>query len=295
MSGESYSKPPPSRSGVYFISVDFSNWDLLPRNFKRLLAADKSLCKRLGAPIASRTPSKVHGFPILSARCDRPGLSISRKDLRLVEAGMFAAVRFVRMLATRPYPPPPYYAPFTFQQTEAVLEVTRRKHGRNGSKGGRTIRMRCAFPSGNLESLHYKHVSNPGYVKRFAPRPPNVRTTLQAVLYHRAQIRRLSPSGSPSRAWQVQAAATGNYSCLAQRYGLANALWETEVEDNVREAIDIAADLLDIDPTDVCRVRYFQLDLLLECGRFEEAIALLEKYPRETSEARMPPPSAERS
>ena len=174
---------------MYVISVEFIDLDLLPAdlppNLKRQIAADKSLCQRLGAPVARRTSSsysKAHGFPFLSAQCDRPGLSISRKDLRLVEAGMFAAVRFVQLLATRPSPPPPHFSPVTFLATDVILEATRRRtrgkktktrRRKKSGQEGKTIKMRCVFPSGNLESQHYKYGSNPGLVMKFAPRPGN--------------------------------------------------------------------------------------------------------------------------
>jgi len=61
-------------------------------------------------------------------------------------------------------------------------------------------------------------------------------------------------------------------------YGLANALWEAEQQETVEEAIMLAEALLWDDPGDSFRVRDFLIDVLLEAGRWETAIALLARF-----------------
>jgi len=61
-------------------------------------------------------------------------------------------------------------------------------------------------------------------------------------------------------------------------YGLVNALWETEVVDNVKQACELAEMLLADDFDDADFVREFLLDCYLECGRWADALDLLHRY-----------------
>ena len=71
----------------------------------------------------------------------------------------------------------------------------------------------------------------------------------------------------------------------AQRYGLANALWESGEPERVQQAISIAQALLDATfPDDRNRVKDFTLDLLIEAGRWGDAVKLLDRFPMETTE-----------
>ena len=66
----------------------------------------------------------------------------------------------------------------------------------------------------------------------------------------------------------------------AHTYGLANALWETEVLQNVEEACTLAIGerLLADDFEDKDFVRHFMLDLYLELGKWDAALELLHRH-----------------
>ena len=69
-------------------------------------------------------------------------------------------------------------------------------------------------------------------------------------------------------------------------YGLANALWESEQLPNVREALDLAEDVLNADPQDArWQIKEFLLDVMLEVGAWERLVKLLNRFPNLSTEA----------
>ena len=292
----------------FVVSVEFENWDTFGRqaaSVKERMAPDDRLRRRVGAPLAPRgARTGVHSLPFLFGQSE-DGRALTRRELRLAEAGLFAATRFVRQLAAWPHPPLPYFSPVTFEPADAVLSFERRggkggKGGKGGQGGqggqgggGAAVRARCTFPSGNLLSRAYRWCSCPGAVRRFAPKPARVVTVAQAIEHHRGEVARLDAESAAVRgggggswqggSWQDKT-ARGDYEPYGQRYGLANALWESEEEPLVREAIAIAQDLLQADAADRYGVRNFLLDLLLEVGAWEACVALIESYAGETTE-----------
>jgi len=103
----------------------------------------------------------------------------------------------------------------------------------------------------------------------------------QAVKWHKTESIK---TGSDYK--QIQSdARRGNFHLFAHRYGLANALWEAEEEDSVKEALFIGQKLLDIatevypKSEDTTRdIKDFVLDLSLEVGQWDDAAALLARF-----------------
>ena len=127
--------------------------------------------------------------------------------------------------------------------------------------------------------------SYPEIVQRFAARPSSMRTVEQAITWHTTE---LNKTGVDYK--QIQSdTSRGNFQAWAHRYGLANALWEAEEEDSVREALSIGRKLLDIAPeekhTTETGIKRFVLKLLLEVGQWDDAAALLARFNDEMNEA----------
>jgi hypothetical protein len=257
---------PPSDNGMYALSVQFVDPEELSPEFKRTMAADERLRKRLSAPVCEGTSK-----PMFFGMSVGGQLHCSRRELRLAEAGLFAATRFVRALVTRPLPPLPYYCPTSFEPCSTVLEIER-----NSSRG--VLQLHCTFPSGNMQARHYRWCSNPGLVQRFAPKPPSVSTVAQAIVFHRAQmIEAAEQQARHGYSWQ-EMASQGNFNgYYAHAYGLANALWESEEEPSVREALALAVELLDALPVEHWGVRNFVLDLSLEVGDWTRVMQVVDR------------------
>jgi hypothetical protein len=121
-------------------------------------------------------------------------------------------------------------------------------------------------------------------VARFAPRPFSVTTVEEAIIYHRSELDKGSASYEKIRA----DTRVGNFRLLAHKFGLANALWEAEEEQLVREGLDIGRKMLDIefetDPKASHGLRRFVVDLSLEVGEWDAATAVLAKFPDKVDE-----------
>ena len=106
-------------------------------------------------------------------------------------------------------------------------------------------------------------------------RPAESVVTIQnAVDFHRAALARLPPG---SNDW-------------GHRFGLANAVWEMETPEMVREAADLAWELIMRSPCDLPGthedggLRAFLMDVLMELGDWPGTIKLLGLHPNETCE-----------
>ena len=169
---EQFAGSPPSDNGTYVVAVEFANLDEVPA-LKQALLPDEALRRRLRAPLGKRKPSGVHGTALLYGLSANGQQPLTHSELLLAEAGLFAAVQFLRKL--HPSPPPPYFAATRFVPcTEAVsVDI--------GGTHTRQIAMQCSFPSGNVLAPHRNWKSYPGIVSQYAPRPNSVKTIADAV------------------------------------------------------------------------------------------------------------------
>ena len=133
------SRPAPSDNGTSLLMISYFS-DSSETYSRDLTQRDEALCRRLKAPLAARAAGGVGGVPIFYGISEGPEQQpVTAQELRLAEAGLLAAVRFVRLLAETPHPPKPYFCPTSFEPCEALLEVP-------GGTEGRVVRMHCAFP-----------------------------------------------------------------------------------------------------------------------------------------------------
>ena len=236
-----------------------------------------------------------------------PGVPLQELTLEnaaLAEAAMVMAVRFFHeVVAAQPLPPPPYPKAYSFRPTPGTeifayfsgytpaagsnsSSSSSGGGGSGGSGGEEESELRCQprFPAASaVPPEDSESASTPGLIAHL--RPPSVVTVGDAMRFHRAALRRSGGGGGGrdddgDRWWHA--------------YGLANALWECETVEGTAEAVEIAQQLLlateraaggrkavsspMFDPRgpDPMFVKKFLLDLLLEAGRWADAIALLE-------------------
>jgi hypothetical protein len=208
-------------------------------------------------------------FPMLLAEnCSR---AVTWRDARAVLAAL-GSVRplYDLMLRERQVPPLPYPTAYAFASSEVDASVAAT------DLRGRAvpINVRAWHPSFEFrgEDARYREEdSNRARQRPFTP-PAHLRSTVatfgDALDYYR------------------KAVADGGPSWRSNTYGLANALWVIGREDTVREACALVTSLLDDgEPGRVDRegARYFLLDMLLEAGRWQDALALLHRYGDEWS------------
>lgn len=271
------SRPPPSDNGTSLLMIAYFS-DSNDTYSRDLTQRDEALCRRLKAPLAARAAGGVGGMPVFYGLSEGPEQQpVTAQELRLAEAGLLAAVRFVRMLAEAPHPPKPYFCPTSFEPREELLEAV------SAGGIGRVVRMRCTFPSGNLPCTQHKWCSCPEPIRRFAPRPGHVCSIQDAMDYHRDVSVQIS--SDVNELPLEEACERGDFRRYAHLFGLANALWEAEEpEERVHEAITIGHQLIAAFPADDYEVRKMLMQWLLEVGDWDDALKLLAQFPDDATE-----------
>eukprot|EP00854_Cymbomonas_tetramitiformis_P001370 gene1370-1972_t len=228
-------------------------------NGSEALPADVELMRQLGVPVAGPTAIDPLGrsLPVVTAG-DSP--EVDERMLLVVEAALAMAIQFfARMVVQKPVPPRPHPAAYTFETVSA--ELTYQPFAMNIE-----LSCRVSFPSGNIPTADRPWCSFPHACKaNGASRPARVRTIGEAAEFHRAALKPLRPAEG-ARLWR------------GHTFGLANALWELETKECTAEAIELAEQLFRHTQDDQDNVREFLLDLYLEAGRWDEALALLHRY-----------------
>ena len=263
----------PPLEGQFSLTVEFED----PKDVWPMISDDAAAQRRLGAPVARHRATGALAFPLLCAQTAAAPRPVSSPvEVAWARIALLAASQFVHQLSQRPWPPG-HHCPTSFEPLRSEFTLDHL---------GRAAQVFCTFPSGNLNPKHYLWKSFPGAARELAPRPGTVRTVAQAVEFHRkwlADKASAAGGGPASRA------------VLGHRFGLANALWESEEPAAVVEAIGIAQGLLDAlagEPEDAwgfshgfqSQVRHFCLDVQLEVGQWEEAARLLSAHPKDMSE-----------
>jgi hypothetical protein len=269
--------PPPSDNGTFMLMVEFGNLDNHPE-MRPMFAKDEALRRRLKAPLAKNSCPMLIGF-------SEHGQPLTRGDLLLTEAALFSAVRFVRLLRQRPYPPPPYFCPTSFEprkeQMSYEVNVVQQNAHRPKAHELRIVQARCTFPSGNIPTPFYKWGCYPELVQLYAPRPrqvcgryaKGVVTIQEAINHHRDKVE------GPWAFTLEEMCERGDLHLYAELYGLAIALWEGERPEEVQEAVAIGERLLEILPKDPHDIKKDVLQWMLEAGAWDSALKLLGSYP----------------
>ena len=266
--------------GVYAVSCLFYDLEGEESQLKYLLDKDMKLAKRIKAPMAK--PGKAcSGFPFLCGHSTVPNQRVSREELRMLTASLLACSRFYKDLFKSPIPPKPYFLALDFQPLVQSYNIPVKLGKKKPSKN---IQMQCSYPSGHLETPHIKSCSQPGGIRHYAARPRDCYTPAQAIIFHRNWIENVEKKRTTD--WKLSF-QRGDQVPYNHRFGLANALWESEIEENVYEAIKIAEELYglwenDQVPDQVLRV--FLLDLLLETGKWSKAAQLISKHQGDPNE-----------
>jgi hypothetical protein len=210
-------------------------------------------------PVASALGPTTHTFKV--------------EDYEKMEAALRSAVTFLEdHLYQHRVPPSPHPNGYTFRPI--TTEITLREG----------LTCICAFPHSELDQEHRKWCSCPQFVRcGAAARPSQVKSVGQAVLFHEAAL-----AGFERRSSRVellhQCVDTRDHTYAQHLYGLANALWETTVLDNVLRAVEIVKCLFNFTAYYKNTVKDFLLDLLLETGQWEETVKYLNLMPHNESE-----------
>ena len=231
--------------------------------------AEVRFASRVGCKIEETNCGRY--FPVLTV--DMGERAVTWRDARLTLAALRAAPLFYRsLLATRTVPPAPYPTIYGFVETEEQFSIA--SFGLRGK--AETIGCTLRVPPFKLPATERPFRDRD--VARWAVRPdrpdlppPSVQTVGEAVEHYQAQ-RAATRVGDG--AWRMAS------------YGLAIALWMCESEATTSRAIDLWRELLDSGTdgrTDREGCRYTLLDHLLEAGRWEAVVKLLERYADEWS------------
>ena len=234
--------------------------------------------RRIKAPLANAPPLQLKDgsmrktfFPVVSST---QSYTFTIDDYLMLEAALRSSVTFLQEhLYTHRLPPHPHPNGYTFAPTTIPLQL------RDG------LRVRCAFPHGEMHAHHRIWSSYPSFVRQSeARRPSHVKTIAQAVVFHQAGVAAFESNECDRAQLLAQHESKQHHTYAQHLYGLANALWESESLDNVVEAVAITKLLFNTNDILKHTVNDFLLDLLLELGEWEEIVVYLNKMPNNESE-----------
>lgn len=231
--------------------------------------AEARLAARLGCKIENHVSG--NSFPIIVA--DMGKRALTWRDARWALAALRTAPPFYRRLLSQcTVPPAPYPTVYGFLDTEEQLSAA--CIGLRGK--AETVLCTLRVPPFTLPAdqrpFHDRDTARWGMLPhRPLPPPPAVNTVASAVKYYEDQ-----------RA----AACRGTSAWRLASYGLAIALWKCESEATTNRGIEMWMELLetgDEGRTDREGCRYNLLDMLLEVGRWEAVVKLMERFSDEWS------------